>query len=159
MEAHNNLGMIYQEMGFLDKAEEEFKKVAADVNYPNKEMPYYNLARLYSLRLDWETAQFYADKAVQTNPRYHLGHNLQGYILESRGKLPEAIESYKQAVKLLPSDVTYQFNLAVAYYKNGDLRLARETLEEIRPLIADPAMREKADSYLKEIKEKEKAGV
>ncbi len=159
MEARNNLGMIYQEMGFLDKAEEEFKKVTADPSYTNKEMPYYNLARLCSVRLDWEKALFYADKAVQTNPRYHLGHNLRGYILENQGKLPEAIDSYKQAAKLLPSDVTYEFNLAVAHYKNGDFRQAREILEEIRPLIADPEMREKADSYLKEIKDKEKPGV
>src|SRR4030043_5356 len=74
MEARNNLGMIYQELGYLDKAEEEFKKVTADANYGSKELPYYNLARLYSLRPDWETAFFYADKAIQSNARYHLGH-------------------------------------------------------------------------------------
>jgi tetratricopeptide (TPR) repeat protein len=156
-EARNNLGMIYQEMGFLDKAEEEFKQVTADPNYPNKELPYYNLARLFSIRQEWEKALFYADKSVQTNPRYHLGFNLRGYILESQGKLPEAIDSYKQAAKLFPSDISYEFNLAAAYYKNGDLRQAGEILEEIRPLIADPEMREKADSYLKAIKEKEKS--
>jgi tetratricopeptide (TPR) repeat protein len=73
-EARNNLGMVYQEMGFLDKAEEEFKKVTADANYASKELPYYNLARLYFLRQNWETALFYADRAIQANPRYHLGH-------------------------------------------------------------------------------------
>jgi type IV pilus assembly protein PilF len=157
-EAHNNLGMIYQEQGFLDKAEEEFKKVAADPNYPNKELPYYNLGRLFSIRMDWEKALFYADQAVRTNPRYHLGFNLRGYILENQGKLEEAIDSYKQAVKLLPGDVGYKFSLALACYKNGDLRQAGEILEEIRPRITDPEMREKADATLKAIKEKEQAG-
>jgi tetratricopeptide (TPR) repeat protein len=155
-EARNNLGMIYQEMGYLDKAEEEFKKATADANYASKELPYYNLARLYSLRMNWESALFYVDKAIQTNARYHLGHALRGYILESQGKLPEAIDSYKQAVRLLPGDVSYKFNLAAAHFKNGDLRQAGEILEEIIPLITDPGMREKADSYLKTIKEKEK---
>jgi len=159
MEARNNLGMIYQELGYLDKAEEEFKKVTADAKYSSKELPYYNLARLYSLRQDWETALFYADKAIQTNARYHLGHSLRGYILESQGKFVEAIESYKQAVKLLPSDVTYKFNLAAAYFKNSDFRQAGEILGEILPLISDPEMKGKADSYLKTIKEKEKQGV
>jgi Tfp pilus assembly protein PilF len=158
-EARNNLGMIYQEMGFLDRAEEEFKKATADANYASKELPYYNLARLYSLRMNWETALFSVDKAIQANARYHLGHALRGYILESQGKLPEAIESYQQAVRQLPSDVTYKFNLAAAHFKNGDLRKAGEILGEIRPLITDPEMREKADSYLKSIKEKEKPGV
>ncbi len=156
MEAHNNLGMIYQEMGFLDKAEEEFKKVTADPSYASKELPYYNLARLYSMRQNWETALFFVDKAIQANARYHLGHGLRGYILENEDKIPEAIESYKQAVKLLPGDVTYNFNLAAAYFKNGDFRQAGQILDEILPLITNPEMKEKADSYLKTIKEKEK---
>jgi tetratricopeptide (TPR) repeat protein len=108
--------------------------------------------------MNWETALFYAEKAIQTNARYHLGHALLGYILENQGKLPEAIESYKQAVRLLPSDVTYKFDLAAAHFKNGGFRQAGEILGEIRPLITDPEMREKADSYLKTIKEKEKPG-
>jgi len=156
MEARNNLGMIYQEMGFLDKAEEEFKKVTSDPGYASKELPYYNLARLYSLRQDWETALFYVDKAVQTNARYHLGHNLRGYILENQARLVDAIESYKQAAKLLPGDVSYKFNLAAAYFKNGDFRQSGQILEEILPSITDPEMKEKASSYLKTIKEKEK---
>jgi tetratricopeptide (TPR) repeat protein len=127
-------------MGFLDKAEEEFKKVTADPSYASKELPYYNLARLYSMRQNWETALFFVDKAIQANARYHLGHGLRGYILENEDKIPEAIESYKQAVKLLPGDVTY----------NGQI------LDEILPLITNPEMKEKADSYLKTIKEKEK---
>jgi tetratricopeptide (TPR) repeat protein len=159
MEAHNNLGMIYQETGFLDKAEEEFKKVTADSGYASKELPYHNLARLYSLRQDWETALFYVDKAIQTNARYHLGHSLRGYILENQGRLIDAIESYKQAAKLLPSDVTYSFNLAAAYFKNGDFRQSGLILEEILPRIADPEMKEKAGSYLKTIREKEKGNV
>lgn len=156
MEARNNLGMIYQEMGFPDKAEEEFKKVTADPNYTNKELPYYNLARLYSMRQNWETALFFVDKAIQVNARYHLGHGLRGYILENQGQLLEAIDSYKQAVKLLPGDIAYNFNLAAAYFKNGDFRQAGEILGEILPLITDPEMKEKANSYLKTIKEKEK---
>ncbi|HCS47154.1 MAG TPA: hypothetical protein DIW61_02405 [Candidatus Aminicenantes bacterium] len=159
MEARNNLGMIYQEMGFLDKAEEEFKKVTADPNYANKELPYYNLARLYTIRQNWETALFYVDKAIQANARYHLGHGLRGYILDNQDKFPEAIESYKQAVKLLPGDVNYRFSLAAAYFKNGDFRQAGEILGDVLPLITDPEMREKANSYLKTIKEKEKQGV
>jgi len=159
MEARNNLGMIYQEMGFLDRAEEEFKKVLGDPNYASKELPYYNLARLYTLRQNWETAFFYADKATQTNARYHLGYNLRGYILENQGKLVEAVESYKQAVKLVPGDVTYKFNLAAAYFNNGEFRLSGDILGEILPMITDPEMKQKADSYLKTIKEKEKQTV
>jgi tetratricopeptide (TPR) repeat protein len=156
VEARNNLGMVYQEMGFPDRAEAEFKKVIADPSYSTKELPYYNLARLYSIRQDWENALFYAEKAVQANPRYHLGYALEGYILESQDKLVEAIDSYKEAVNLLPEDVGYNFRLAAAYFKNGEFRSAEEILEKIRPSITDPEMKQNADSYLKTIRDKEK---
>ncbi len=156
VEARNNLGMVYQEMGFPDRAEAEFKKVIADPTYSNKELAYYNLARLYSIREDWENAHFYAEKAIQANPRYHLGHALIGFIMESQGKFVEAIDSYKEAVRHLPDDVGYNFRLASAYFKNGEFRSAEEILEKILPLITDPEMKQTADSYLKTIREKEK---
>lgn len=156
VEARNNLGMVYQEMGFPDRAEAEFKKVIADPTYSSKELPYYNLARLYSIREDWESALFYADKAVQANPRYHLGYALKGHILESQGKYGEAIDSFKEAVKGLPEDVGYSFRLAGAYFKNGEFRSAEEILDKILPLITDPEMKKSADSYLETIREKDK---
>lgn len=155
-EARNNLGMVYQEMGFPDRAEAEFKKAVADATYATKELPYYNLARLYSLREDWENALFYAEKAIQANIHYHLGYALKGYIMESQDKFVEAIECYKEAVKTVPDDVSYNFHLAAAYFKNGEFRAAEEILERILPLITDPEMKQNADSYLKTIREKEK---
>jgi type IV pilus assembly protein PilF len=155
-EARNNLGMVYQEMGFPDRAEAEFKRAVADPAYSTKELPYYNLARLYSLREDWENALFYVEKAVQANIRYHLGYALKGYIMESQDKFVEAIESYKEAVRMLPDDVSYNFHLAAAYFKNGEFRSAEEILEKILPSITDPEMKQNADSYLKTIREKEK---
>jgi tetratricopeptide (TPR) repeat protein len=155
-EARNNLGMVYQEMGFPDRAEAEFKKAVADPAYSSKELPYYNLARLYSIREDWENALFYAEKAIQANTRYHAGYALKGYIMERQDKFNEAVECYKEAAKMVPDDVSYNFHLAAAYFKNGELRSAEEILERILPLITDPEMKQTADSYLKTIREKEK---
>jgi tetratricopeptide (TPR) repeat protein len=70
----------------------------------------------------------------------------------------DAVEAYKLAVKLVPADVNYRFNLATAHFNNGEFRQAEGILEEILPLINDPEMKEKAGSYLKTIKEKEKDG-
>lgn len=156
IEARNNLGVVYQEMGFPDRAEAEFKKVIADPAYPTKESPYYNLARLYSIRQDWENALFYADKAVQANPRYHMGYAMKGYVLDQQEKYGEAIESFKEALKILPDDVQYNFNLAAAYFKNGDFRSAEPILERIRSRITEPEIKQTADSYLKAIREKDK---
>jgi tetratricopeptide (TPR) repeat protein len=153
-EARNNLGMIYQEQGFLDKAEEEWKKVIASPDYANKELPYKNLAWLYCLRQDWETALSYANSAIKSNNRYHVGYGVRGFILDKLNRIPEAIESYERAVKILPDDVNYRFSLGEAYFKNSDFVRALKIFEEITPLVTDPEMREKLNLYLKTIKEK-----
>ena len=153
-EARNNLGMIYQEQGFLDKAEEEWKKVIASPDYANKELPYKNLAWLYCLRQDWETALSYANSAIKSNNRYHVGYGVRGFILDKLNRIPEAIESYERAVKILPDDVNYRFSLGEAYFKNSDFVRALKIFEEISPLVTDPEMREKLNLYLKTIKEK-----
>ncbi|MBA7683246.1 hypothetical protein ES703_91607 [subsurface metagenome] len=46
-EAHNYLGVAYQELGFIEEAEKEFRIAILDPNYKSKELPYYNLARIY----------------------------------------------------------------------------------------------------------------
>jgi len=155
-EAHNNLGTVYQEMGFIDKAEEQFKKVIADPNYTHKELPFYNLARLYFTRQDYEKARLYVESATKLNSRFALAYNLRGLILESQNNLYGAIEDYKMAVKIVPDDVNFSFNLGAAYFKNDELRKASEILEKIAPQVTDVEMKEKVNSYLKAIKEKEK---
>jgi tetratricopeptide (TPR) repeat protein len=153
-EARNNLGTVYMEMGYIDQAEAEFQKVLADASYPNKELPYYNLARLMFARQNMELALSYCDSAISLNGRFAMAYNLKGVILESQNKLPEAIESYKQAAKLVPEDVTFNFNLGAAYFKNNDFARAGEIFEAIAPRITAPDMREKLNSYLKTIREK-----
>jgi Tfp pilus assembly protein PilF len=155
-EAHNNLGTVYQEMGFPDKAEEEFRKVIQDKNYTHKELPYYNLARLYFSKQDFEKARMYVDNALKINTRFALAYNLLGLILESQDNLYGALESYKMAAKIVPDDVNFNFNLGAAYFKTDDLGRAAEVLEKIAPQVTDLEMKEKLNSYLKAIKEKEK---
>jgi len=153
-EARNNLGTAYQENGYLDKAEEEFKRVLADPEYAAKELPHYNLARLYFVRQNFDQALAGVEAAITLNGRLAMAHNLRGLILEAQGRVPEAIESYKQALKLVPDEVNFNFNLGAAYFKNNDWLRAAEVLEKITPRVTDPEMREKLNLYLKTIKEK-----
>lgn len=151
-EARNNLGIVYQELGYVEKAEEAFLKVIEDPAYPTRELPYYNLARLSFLRDDRTKALFYVENALKLNNRFHMAYNLKGLILESEGQLVEAIKNFERAVKIVPDDVNYNFNLGEAYFKNGEFSRAGEVLEKISPLVVDPAMREKLNTYLKAIK-------
>lgn len=151
-EARNNLGMVYQEQGLLDKAQQEFRMAAADKNYSSRELPYYNLARLYFTQEKFGDALEHVTKAIELNKNMAMIHSLKGTIHERLNQLEQAIESYTQAVKIDPLSIDFSFNLAVAYFKNEDSEEAREIFERIADKTTDPETREKIEQYLKILK-------
>jgi Tfp pilus assembly protein PilF len=150
-EAHNYLGTAYQELGMLDKAEQEYRTAISDSSYKSKELPYYNLARLYFTQDKTKDALYYVQKSIETNPRLVMAHNLEGVIYEKLNDFEKAIESYKAGIKISEEDVNLKFNLAVAYFKNNQYSLAREKFDEIYS-SANMEMRREIDEYLKLIK-------
>jgi Tfp pilus assembly protein PilF len=153
-EARNNLGTVYQEMNLLDKAENEFKTALKDLTYQNRELPYFNLARLYVLQNRLDEALDNVLKALQIQPRLAMGHNLRGLIFEKRNNLGEAVASYEQAVKIVPDDVLFNYNLAVAYFKNGDYARAKETFHKIQGKVTDAETKDTIARYLRLIGER-----
>jgi tetratricopeptide (TPR) repeat protein len=150
-EAHNYMGTAYQELGMLDKAEQEFRMATSDANYKSKELPYYNLARLYFTQDRTKDALYYVQKSIETNPRLVMAHNLEGVLYERLNDFEKAIESYKAGLKIFGDDINLKFNLAVAYFKNNQYNLARERFDEIYS-SADTEMKNKIDEYLELIK-------
>jgi Tfp pilus assembly protein PilF/TolB-like protein len=57
-------------------------------------------------------------------------YNNLGVVEARRGHRAAAIEDFTKAVKADPSDPDYHFNLAVAFYKNGDSAAAAQQLRE-----------------------------
>ena len=145
------MGTAYQELGMLDKAEQEFRTAASDANYKSKELPYYNLARLYFSQDKSKDALYYVQKSIEANPRLVMAHNLEGVLYERLNDFDKAIESYKAGIKISRDDINLKFNLAVAYFKNKQYNLARERFDEIYS-SADIEMKRQIDEYLKLIK-------
>ncbi len=163
-EAHNYLGVVYQELGLLDEAEKEFMIATLDKTYLSRDNPYYNLARIYFARDKLEEALNYVNKALEISRNFRMANNLKGMILEKQLKYKEAIESYKMALKNLETEtalsrnvamdyyVSINFSLAVAYFKNNELDKAKEIFINIYPGVTDPEMKLKIEQYLKAIK-------
>jgi len=154
-EAHNYLGSVYQEMGLLDKAEQEFLKAASNENYHSRELPYYNLARLYLIKEDNEKAYEYIKKSLEFNDKLIMSINLYAVICEKFEDFEEAIDSYKKALKLAPDEINIKFNLSGAYLKKGDFDNAEQILREIKPNAKNPDLVKSINKYL-EIIEKNK---
>jgi superkiller protein 3 len=150
-EAHNNLGTVYQEMNQLDKAEAEFRKVLSDLTYQNRELAYFNLARLLVLENKLDEGLDNVQKAIQIKPRLAMAHNLRGLIFERRNNMVEAVASYETAVKIVPEDLLFSYNLAVAYFKNGDYARSKEIFLKIQTKVTDAETKDAIARYLKMI--------
>jgi len=153
-EARNNLGTVYQELRFPDKAEAEFKLAAQDETYASRELPLLNLARLYFSQDKLDPAYENVQRALQLKPRFALALNLKGLILEKKDDLGGAILAYEQAVNAVPADLTFNYNLAVACFKKGEYVKAKEVFEKISNQVTDLETRDKIAQYLKIIKDK-----
>ncbi len=153
-EAHNNLGTVYQELKFLDKAEGEFKAALLDMGYQNRELPYFNLARLYVSQGRLDEALENVQKSIQIKPRLAMAQHLRGFIFEKRNRLDDAIASYEAAVKIVPEEVTFSYDLGVAYFKNGDYARAKEIFLKISAKVTDAETKDTISRYLKIINDK-----
>jgi len=151
-EAHNNLGNLYQEMGLLEKAEEEYLKATMDTQYTYRELPFYNLARLYFLQERTEDALFHVQKSLEIKEDYLLALNLEGQILVKLDQNEKAIQSFEKARKRFPDDIDLSFNLAEAYFKSGQHQNAKQLFDSIYLKTSDPELKKKIASYLKQIK-------
>ncbi|UCC39739.1 MAG: tetratricopeptide repeat protein [Candidatus Aminicenantes bacterium] len=152
-EVHNDLGFIYQELDFLDKAEEEYKKAyAMDSNHNAS----FNLAKLYLGQDKLELALDYVQKSIQKNARASAVYNLQGVILNKMGRLLEAIMSFQSALKISPNEIIIRINLGIAYINNREFEKARILFENVLPHVKDQSLKDKINEYLKLIKDRVK---
>jgi tetratricopeptide (TPR) repeat protein len=150
-DAHNHLGSVYQEMGLLDKAEEKFLAAVLDQSYHSRELPLYNLARLYYLQEKNEQAMEYINRALTVNRRLEMAHNLKGLIYERFERFQEAIVSYQDALKIRPDDINLTYNLAGAYFKNRNFQKAKELFSSLESKVIDPEMKANITKYMEMI--------
>ena len=148
-EARNYLGSVYHEMGYLDKAEAEFLKAITDESYSSRELPLYNLARLYLMKEKDAEALELVNRALKLNDQMVMAINLKGILLERLGRMEEAILSYEKALGITPGDINLSYNLAVAYFKTDRRAEAKILFEKILPNVQDEEIKGKIEEYLK----------
>ncbi len=80
---------------------------------------------LYQLgRTDDAKAAFLA--AVQLDPLNGISRYNLGCVLEEQGEIEDAIRHLRRAARAMPGHADVHFNLALAYEKKNERRLARE---------------------------------
>ncbi len=129
--AHNALGLVLQDLGELDGAEEEFKaalKINARFTFAAS-----NLAKLLHSQKRYPAEIFYLRQALAAGPPEELAHQLQldlGAAYEINGDTDQAIESLRKLVASYPKSADAHFNLATVYAKHVRFKEAKAEYEE-----------------------------
>jgi len=128
--AYNNIGVELKSKGEYDKAIEQLEKsLKADKNYTSV---YFNLGDVQYRLGNYEDAVVYLKKALtlKLNQQLHLDVlNKLGRTYSAMGQNENAIDAFKEAIKVYPTAVEPYNNLGVQYIKTGRFDLAIEILE------------------------------
>jgi tetratricopeptide (TPR) repeat protein len=81
VDGYNSSGIDHRRAGRFDEALSEFKK--ALIVYPRDEGLYYNIARVYVAKKEWEIAAETVNEGLKINPHFEEGIKLLKYIREN----------------------------------------------------------------------------
>ena len=109
-EAHNNLGITFQEMGILEKSEASLRHSLA-LKFDSAEA-HYNLGVTLKARNNLEEAETSYRQAIKLKPNFAKAYNNLGNTLKELGKLEEAKNSYRRAHALKPDLADALWNLS-----------------------------------------------
>ena len=136
VEALLHRGLVLNELGRTDEAEEAFNQAAANIDQPTAGLPGPIAAQLANRHAD--LAETYAgagalnraieeyERALQLGPGFHdLRYRMARVLLEA-GRPLEAREALEAVLQARPTFVDAQAALGLAHYLSGDAAGARE---------------------------------
>jgi tetratricopeptide (TPR) repeat protein len=136
VEALIHRGLVLNEMGRTEEAEEAFSQAAANIDPPTGGLPAPVAAQLANRHA--ELAETYAgagateraideyERALELGPEFHdLRYRMARLLLEA-GRALEAREALEQVLRARPSFVDAQAALGLAHYLSGDADGARD---------------------------------
>lgn len=131
-QAHNQLGLVYKQVGRTDDAENEFLR-AHDLNRTNLD-PLMNLTSLYIDENKPDRAVSASEEAVKTNSRSAPAFLNLGIALYKAAQLDRAETALKRALELAPKMASVRLMLANVYLK---LHRYDNVLEQLNTYIAE----------------------
>ncbi len=85
----------------------------------------------------WRDMDTLRKHVLEVNPRSPTGYRVAAYFLLNKGRLPEAIEQYEQALRVRPSDHEARYNLANALMRVGRLEDAATQFAMVTERLPD----------------------
>lgn len=82
----------------------------------------------------WDKAETCFSKAIQIDPMLAIAHAGLGTTYYNKNRVPEAIQSYKQALRLDPEDDELRFSLSKMCLQVRDVQDAKKIAAEVNPI-------------------------
>jgi tetratricopeptide (TPR) repeat protein len=111
-------GRVARRAGRLDEAERLLERLVSQ--YPDAEDGYHYLAHVYDDGNDRAKSVAVCERAVQAVPAAAVIRNECGYVFLNSGRHPEAIEQFREYLRLRPLEANAHDSLAEAYLIAGD---------------------------------------
>jgi len=99
-ELYSKLSMLYQDNKWFNKAVYHFKK-SYQLN-PYNAWAHYHLAWCYWIKKMYPRAVLESKKAIELDPNNATYHWQLAVVYEGMGKLKEAIDEYKEVLRIMP---------------------------------------------------------
>ena len=134
---HNNLGVIFQDLGENQKAKKSFEK-AIDLN-PNYVNAHYNLGAMFQESGENQKAISCYEKAIEINPNYADAYYNLGVVFKKLREHQKAKECYEKAIELNPNYSSAHYNLGNLFKELREIQKAKDCYEkaiEINPNYA-----------------------
>ncbi|MBI5188898.1 MAG: tetratricopeptide repeat protein, partial [Nitrospirae bacterium] len=117
VEAYNNLGVVYCNIGEIDKSIEVLKK-GLDIMSDSPRL-YLNLALNYSIKGDYETALTHYIKAISINPAFNPPYIGIAQLFIVRNQPDVAIDFFHKIEERFGKRAVIHFCLGMAYQAKG----------------------------------------
>ena len=135
VEAHNNLGLVFQAFGDYKKAISCYQKaIEIQPDYANA---HNNLGLAFQKLGELQKAKSCYQKAIEIQLNYAIAHNNLGIVLGELGEYKKARSCYEKAIQINPNYVDAHNNLGVAFKELGELQKAIACYEKALKLKPD----------------------
>jgi adenylate cyclase len=119
----------------LDRARDLAQKA---LTFEESSEVYRLLGSVHIARAEYDHAQEASERAMEINPNDWDNHSLRAQVMLYTGRAGEAIQAYETALRINPRmDVDHLYELGLAYYLEGRLADAINTLEDAAALNPD----------------------
>lgn len=129
VESYNGIGCVHLVLKNYDLAIFSFRK-ALELR-PDYLEVYSNLAAALLGKGEYEPALIFCDKSISKNPRSHANFYIKGNILYELSKYRDALNSYKEAVKIDPMHIDSLLRIAICHRELNEFQEAVQTYFEI----------------------------